>query len=155
MSSGLTGSSDSVATSFDSMTFSKMRAALVATPIISALFANSSISGGKENGFASKRLVIWRDTDPDRCGLIPFVFDPDFGYERYTEWALDIPMFFVVRGGEYHAGDGVTFRQFMQKGWREMRPTVADWDTHLTTLFPDVRLKRIIEVPILAFVPDF
>lgn len=125
---------------------SKMRTALVATPILSALFANSSISGGKENGFASKRLVIWRDTDPDRCGLIPFVFDPDFGYERYAEWALDIPMFFVMRNGEYHAGDGVTFRQFMQNGWREMRPTVGDWDTHLTTLFPDVRLKRIIEV---------
>jgi len=125
---------------------SKMRTALVATPIISALFANSSISGGKENGFISKRLAIWRDTDPDRCGLIPFVFDPDFGYERYAEWALDIPMFFVVRDGEYHAGDGVTFRQFMKSGWREMRPTLADWDTHLTTLFPDVRLKRIIEV---------
>jgi glutamate--cysteine ligase len=125
---------------------SKMRTALVATPIISALFANSSISGGKENGFASKRLVIWRDTDPDRCGLIPFAFDPDFGYERYAEWALDIPLFFVLRNGEYHPGDGVTFRQFMQNGWHEMRPTVADWDTHLTTLFPDVRLKRIIEV---------
>jgi len=125
---------------------SKMRTALVATPIISALFANSSISGGKENGFASKRLMIWRDTDPDRCGLIPFVFDPDFGYERYAEWALDVPMFFVVRDGQYHAGDGVTFRQFMQSGWREMQAMVADWDTHLTTLFPDVRLKRIIEV---------
>ena len=125
---------------------SKMRVALVATPIISALFANSSISGGKENGFASKRLMIWRDTDPDRCGLIPFVFDPDFGYERYAEWALDIPMFFVIRDGAYEAGDGVTFRQFMDRGWRGMRPTVGDWDTHLTTLFPDVRLKRIIEV---------
>jgi glutamate--cysteine ligase len=125
---------------------SKMRTALVATPIVSALFANSSISGGKENGFVSKRLVIWRDTDSDRCGLIPFVFDPDFGYERYAEWALDVPMFFVVRGGEYHAGDGVTFRQFMNAGWRDLRATVDDWDTHLTTLFPDVRLKRIIEV---------
>ena len=125
---------------------SKMRTALVATPIISALFANSSISGGKENGFASKRLAIWRDTDPDRCGLIPFVFDPDFGYERYAEWALDIPMFFVVRGGQYHAGDGVTFRKFMNAGWRDLRATSGDWDTHLTTLFPDVRLKRIIEV---------
>jgi glutamate--cysteine ligase len=125
---------------------SKMRTALVATPIISALFANSSISGGKENGFASKRLAIWRDTDPDRCGLIPFVFDSDFGYERYAEWALDIPMFFVVRGGQYQAGDGVTFRQFMNAGWRDLRPTTEDWDTHLTTLFPDVRLKRIIEV---------
>jgi glutamate--cysteine ligase len=125
---------------------SKMRTALMVTPIISALFANSSISNGRENGFASKRLMIWRDTDTDRCGLIPFVFDPDFGYQRYLSWALDIPMFFVVRDGEYHAGDGVTFRQFMDQGWRGFRPRMSDWDTHLTTLFPDVRLKRIIEV---------
>jgi glutamate--cysteine ligase len=62
------------------------------------------------------------------------------------EWALDVPMFFVIRGGTYHAGDGVTFRQFMEQGWHELRPTLGDWDTHLTTLFPDVRLKRIIEV---------
>jgi glutamate--cysteine ligase len=124
----------------------KMRAALLATPVISALFANSSISGGKENGFISKRLIIWRDTDPDRCGLIPFVFDPEFGYERYMEWALDVPIFFVVRDSAYHAGDGTTFRQFMDSGFHDMRPTTRDWDTHLTTLFPDVRLKRIIEV---------
>jgi glutamate--cysteine ligase len=124
----------------------KMRTALVVTPIVSALFANSSISGGKENGYMSRRLVIWRDTDPDRCGLIPFVFDPDFGYRRYAEWALDVPLFFVVRDGRYHAGDGTTFRDFMQRGFRGFHPTLKDWDTHLTTLFPDVRLKRIIEV---------
>ena len=124
----------------------KMRGALLATPIVSALFANSSLSGGKENGFVSKRLIIWRDTDPDRCGLIPFVFDPDFGYERYVEWALDVPLFFVVRDGAYHPGDGTTFRQFMDRGFADTRPTMADWDLHLTTLFPDVRLKRIIEV---------
>ena len=124
----------------------KMRVALLATPIISALFANSSLSGGKENGFISRRLVIWRDTDPDRCGLIPFVFDPDFGYARYAEWALDVPLFFVIRDGVYHPGDGTTFRQFMSSGYHGMRPVIKDWDTHLTTLFPDVRLKRIIEV---------
>jgi len=124
----------------------KMRAALVATPVVSALFANSSISGGKENGYISKRLVIWRDTDPDRCGLIPFVFDPDFGYERYMEWALDVPLFFVIRGHTYHPGDGTTFREFMSRGFEGLRPTTRDWDMHLTTLFPDVRLKRIIEV---------
>jgi glutamate--cysteine ligase len=124
----------------------KMRAALVATPVVSALFANSSISGGKENGYASKRLIIWRDTDPDRCGLIPFVFDPDFGYARYMEWALDVPLFFVIRDHAYHAGDGTTFREFMSRGFAGTRPTLRDWDTHLTTLFPDVRLKKIIEV---------
>ena len=124
----------------------KMRGALLATPIVSALFANSSLSGGKENGFISKRVAIWRDTDPDRCGLIPFVFDPDFGYERYLEWALDVPLFFLVRGGTYHAGDGTTFRQFMDRGFAGLVPTLDDWDLHLTTLFPDVRLKKIIEV---------
>jgi glutamate--cysteine ligase len=124
----------------------KMRVALWATPVVSALFANSSISGGKENGYVSRRLMIWRDTDPDRCGLIPFVFDEDFGYDRYTEWALDVPLFFVIRDGDYHAGDGTTFRQFMERGFDGLRPTVRDWDMHLTTLFPDVRLKRIIEV---------
>jgi glutamate--cysteine ligase len=124
----------------------KMRVALVSTPIVSALFANSSISGGKENGYVSKRLVIWRDTDPDRCGLIPFVFDPDFGYARYMEWALDVPLFFVTRSGTYYPGDGTTFRQFMEKGFSGLQATLADWDLHLTTLFPDVRLKRIIEV---------
>lgn len=128
----------------------KMRAALLATPVVSALFANSSISGGRENGFASKRLVIWRDTDPDRCGLIPWVFDPEFGYERYVEWALDVPIFFLIRDHAYYPAGGVTFRQFMDRGFEVdgevHRPTVRDWDMHLTTLFPDVRIKRIIEV---------
>jgi len=78
--------------------------------------------------------------------LIPFVFDPDFGYERYMEWALDVPLFFVIRGHTYHAGDGTTFREFMSRGFEGLRPTTRDWDMHLTTLFPDVRLKRIIEV---------
>ncbi len=124
----------------------KLRVALLATPIVSALFANSSISGGKENGYVSKRQMIWRDTDPDRCGLIPFAFDSDFGYARYTEWALDVPMFFVIRDGSYHPGNGTTFRRFLERGFEGLRPTLRDWDTHLTTLFPDVRLKRIIEV---------
>ena len=124
----------------------KMRLGVMATPVVSALYANSSLSGGRENGFISKRLMIWRDTDPDRCGQIPFVFDPDFGYERYANWALDVPLFFVVRDKRYDAGDGTTFRQFMERGFRGMRPTMSDWETHLTTLFPDVRLKRIVEV---------
>lgn len=124
----------------------KLRAGLLASPIVSALFANASLSGGKENGFVSKRLAVWRDTDPDRCGPIPFVFDADFGYARYAEWALDVPMFFVVRDGAYHAAEGMTFREFYDRGWRGWRPTLGDWDTHLTTLFPDVRLKKIIEV---------
>jgi glutamate--cysteine ligase len=74
------------------------------------------------------------------------VFDPDFGYERYARWALDVPLFFVVRGKHYEPGDGTTFRQFMERGYRGLHPTLRDWETHLTTLFPDVRLKRIVEV---------
>lgn len=124
----------------------KMRLGIAASPVVSALYANSSLSAGRENGFVSKRLMIWRDTDPDRCGQIPFVFEPDFGYERYARWALDVPLFFVVRDKRYEPGDGTTFRQFMERGFRGLRPTLGDWETHLTTLFPDARLKRVVEV---------
>lgn len=125
---------------------SKMRTAMGCTMPISALFANASITQGKESGFVSKRLRIWRDTDPDRCGILEFVFQDDFGYRDYIEWALDIPMFFVVRDGRYIPANGLTFRGFMTSGMEGNRATVADWDLHLTTLFPEVRLKRIIEV---------
>jgi len=125
---------------------SKMRAAMASTPLISALFANSSFSEGKLNGFASRRVDIWRDTDPDRCGILEFVFDPDFGYRNYIEWALDIPMFFIVRGDRYLAANGLKFREFMKSGLAGEQAMLADWDTHLTTLFPEVRLKQIIEV---------
>ena len=81
----------------------KLRTALVLTPIVSAMYANSSLSGGKANGFISRRVAIWNQVDPDRCGLLPMAFEPDFGYRRYVEWALDVPMFFVVRNGEYRA----------------------------------------------------
>jgi len=124
----------------------KMRAAMGATPLVSALFANSSFSDGKENGFASKRVHIWRDTDPDRCGMLEWVFERDFGYREYMEWALDVPMFFIVRGGRYIAANGLPFRQFIKSGLDGERATFADWDSHLTTLFPEVRLKHIIEV---------
>jgi glutamate--cysteine ligase len=124
----------------------KMRAATALQPLVSAIFANSSLSEGKANGFVSRRLHIWEHTDPDRTGLLPFVFEPEFGYRRYVEWALDVPMFFVVRDGRYEAANGITFRRFLERGFGEIRPTLADFDRHLTTLFPDVRLKQIIEV---------
>ena len=124
----------------------RMRVALACTPVVSAIFANSPLSGGAESGFVSKRLEVWRHMDPDRCGLMPFVFDPDFGYRRYMEWALDVPMFFVVRDHRYLPAEGATFRAFLERGFDGLRPTLADWDLHLTTLFPEVRLKRIIEV---------
>jgi len=124
----------------------KMRTALAVSPIVSAIFANSSLSEGKANGFVSRRLHIWQHTDPERTGLLPFVFEPDMGYRRYIEWALDIPMFFVVRQGIYHAAGGMTFRRFLREGWGDSRATFADFDRHLTTLFPEVRLKHVIEV---------
>jgi len=124
----------------------KMRVAMGCSPIVSALFANSSLTGGKPNGFISRRVEIWRHTDPDRCGYLPFVLEGEFGYGRYAEWALDVPLFFVVRNGEYLPARGLTFRQFLERGFAEHRATLKDWDLHLTTLFPEARLKRIIEV---------
>jgi glutamate--cysteine ligase len=124
----------------------KMRTALAVSPIVSAIFANSSLSEGKANGFVSRRLHIWQHTDPERTGLLPFVFEPDMGYRRYIEWALDVPMFFFVREGSYHPAGGMTFRRFLREGWGEQRATFADFDRHLTTLFPEVRLKHVIEV---------
>jgi len=124
----------------------KMRTAMGLTPVVSAIFANSSLSGGKPSGFISERVHFWLHTDPDRCGLLPFVFDPDFGYARYVEWALDVPMFFVVRDGEYLPARGMTFRQFLETGLDGHRATLVDFDRHLTTLFPEVRLKRVLEV---------
>jgi len=129
----------------------KLRTAMGITPIVSAIFANSCLSEGRENGYVTKRLAIWSDTDPDRCGLLHFVFEDGesgepFGYRRYAEWALDVPMFFLVREGRYRPAHSKTFRQFLDEGFEGERATVGDWDIHLTTLFPEVRLKRIIEV---------
>jgi glutamate--cysteine ligase len=124
----------------------KMRTAAATSPIVSAIFANSSLSEGKANGFASRRLYTWQHTDPDRTGLLPMIFEPDFSYLRYIEWAIDVPMFFVVRDGVYQEANGMTFRRFMSEGFQGARATMDDFDTHLATLFPDVRLKRWIEV---------
>jgi glutamate--cysteine ligase len=124
----------------------KLRMALAVSPIVSAIFANSALSEGKANGYVSRRMHIWHHTDPDRTGLLPFAFEPGFGYRAYVEWALDVPMFFVVRDGRYQAADGISFRRFMAEGWRGARATLDDWSRHLTTLFPEVRLKHVIEV---------
>jgi glutamate--cysteine ligase len=91
-------------------------------------------------------MHIWQHTDPDRTGMLPFVFEPEFGYRDYVEWALDVPLLFFVRDGRYEAGDGTTFRSFMTQGRANVRATLQDWNRHLTTLFPEVRLKRVIEV---------
>lgn len=124
----------------------KMRMAMGVAPLCSALFANSPIVAGRDTGLISYRVSVWRDVDPDRCGLLEFVFDEGFGYRDYLEWALDVPMFFVVRNGRYKAAGGTTFRQFIESGFEGEHATLGDWDTHLTTLFPEVRLKQIIEI---------
>jgi len=124
----------------------KLRTAMGVSPIVSALFANSSLAGGKPSGFVSRRMHIWRHTDPDRCGLLPFVFDRDFGYADYAAWAADVPMFFVLRQGRYRPAGAMSFRRFLAEGLEGERATLDDWERHLTTLFPEVRLKRFLEV---------
>lgn len=125
----------------------KMRTAMGVTSIVSAIYANSSIVEGEVTGWVSERQRIWLDTDPDRSGLLPFVFDEGFGYRDYVEWALDVPMFFIRRGGRY-IGEiaGTPFRTFLEKGFQGERARMSDWDDHLTTLFPEVRIKGFLEV---------
>jgi glutamate--cysteine ligase len=127
----------------------KMRVSLALQPIATALFANSPFVDGKPNGFLSNRAEIWRDTDRDRTGLLPFVFDEGFGFESYVDWALDVPMYFAKRGDRYHDVAGQSFRDLMAGRLAALpgeRATLSDWRNHLTTLFPDVRLKRFIEM---------
>lgn len=127
----------------------KLRVGLGLSSLVNALFAASPIVDGRPSGYQSYRGAVWLDTDPDRCGLLPFAFEPGASFRDYTEWALDVPMFFVYRNGDYLApGDGerLTFRRFMAEGWRGERATMADWELHLSTLFPEVRLKRYVEV---------
>ncbi|MGV1950960.1 glutamate--cysteine ligase [Agrobacterium vitis] len=128
----------------------KMRVSTRLQAIAMALFAASPFTEGKPNGLLSWRGEIWRDTDNRRSGLLPFVFKPDFGFIDYVEWALDVPMYFVMRDGRYHDCTHITFRQFMAGGLKgeiaAWQPTMGDWTNHLGTLFPDVRLKRFLEM---------
>src|SRR6185312_15376549 len=124
----------------------KVRTAYGVTSIITALYAASPIFEGRPSGYKSMRAAVWLETDADRCGVLPFVFQPGFGFRDYVEWALDVPMFFVVRDGVYRPAHGMPFRRFMTEGWEGLRATMADWEVHLSTLFPEVRLKRYVEV---------
>jgi glutamate--cysteine ligase len=127
----------------------KMRVGLALQPVVTALFANSPFLDGKPNGFLSYRAEIWRDTDPDRTGLLPFVFDDGFGFEQYVDWALGVPMYFVKRGDTYHDVAGASFRDLLAGKLAALpneRATMSDWKNHLSTLFPDVRLKDFIEM---------
>ena len=127
----------------------KLRVSLALQPIATALFANSPFTDGRPNGFLSMRSEIWRDTDGDRTGMMPFAFEPGFGYERYVDWALDVPMYFVKRGDTYHDVAGASFRDLMAGKLPHLpgeRATRSDWANHVSTLFPEVRLKRYLEM---------
>jgi len=128
----------------------KMRVSMKLQSLATALFASSPFTEGKPNGLVSWRGDIWRDTDNRRAGLLDFTFRDDFRFADYVEWALDVPMYFVVRDGRYHDCTHVTFRQFMNGALKgeiaDWQPTMGDWTNHLSTLFPDVRLKRFLEM---------
>jgi len=127
----------------------KLRVALAIQPAVMALYANSPIVDGREVEWKSYRTAVWEETDPARCGLPAFPFEPGFDddpYRRYAEWALDIPMIFLRRGGGYVDPGGRTFRAFLEGGMAGERATLADWEDHLTTLFPEVRVKGVVEV---------
>ena len=127
----------------------KFRVSLALQPLGTALFANSPFTEGKPNGYLSYRSHIWSDTDPHRTGMLPFVFEDGFGYERYADYALDVPMYFVFREGRYIDAAGLSFRDFL-KGELSVLPgelpTIDDWNDHLSTAFPEVRLKSFLEM---------
>jgi glutamate--cysteine ligase len=127
----------------------KFRVGLALQPLATALFANSPFMEGKPNGFLSYRSHIWSDTDPHRTGMLPFVFDDGFGYERYADYMLDVPMYFVYRDGRYIDAAGLSFRDFLRGELSVLpgeKPTLEDWNDHLSTAFPEVRLKTFLEM---------
>ena len=127
----------------------KFRVGLALQPLATALFANSPFTEGKPNGFLSYRSHIWSDTDPHRTGMLPFVFEDGFGYERYVDYMLDVPMYFVFRDGKYIDAAGQSFRDFLKGELPALPgelPTLSDWNDHLSTAFPEVRLKSFLEM---------
>jgi glutamate--cysteine ligase len=127
----------------------KFRVSLALQPLATALFANSPFTEGKPNGFLSYRSHIWTDTDPQRTGMLPFVFEDGFGYDRYADYMLDVPMYFAFRNGGYVDAAGLSFRDFLKGELSVLpgeKPTKADWTDHLSTAFPEVRLKSFLEM---------
>jgi glutamate--cysteine ligase len=126
----------------------KLRVTMGIVPLVYAMFANSPLSDGGLNGYQSYRGHIWTDTDPDRCGTLEFVFRDDAGFEDYADYALDVPIYFIERDHRYinmTMPPGMTFRQYMERGFGKERATIEDWSNHLTTIFTEVRLKKYIE----------
>lgn len=124
----------------------KLRVGMGLSPLFTAMFANSPLSDGALNGFRSYRAHVWTDTDSDRSGMLPFAFREDAGFRDYVEYALDVPMYFIVRGDEWIDMTRHTFRDFWRNGHAGHRATLDDWNAHLTTLFPEFRMKRYLEV---------
>jgi glutamate--cysteine ligase len=127
----------------------KLRVSLALQPVATALFANSPFTDGRPNGFLSMRSEIWRHTDRDRTGMLAFAFEDGMGYERYVDWALDVPMYFVKRDATYYDTAGASFRDLLAgrlPGMPGERAVLSDWANHLSTLFPEVRLKRYLEM---------
>jgi glutamate--cysteine ligase len=127
----------------------KFRVSLALQPIATALFADSPFAEGKPNGYLSYRSHIWTDTDPGRTGMLDFVFEDGFGYERYVDYLLDVPMYFSYRDGIYHDASGQSFRDFLRGELPALPgalPTLRDWSDHMTTAFPEVRLKKFLEM---------
>jgi len=127
----------------------KLRVALALQPVATALFANSPFFEGRPNGMKSWRANVWRNLDADRTGMLPFVFDEGFGFEAYVQYALDVPMYFVYRDGKYIDALGQSFRDFLKGELPALpgeKPTLSDWADHLTTLFPEARVKKFIEM---------
>jgi glutamate--cysteine ligase, plant type len=127
----------------------KFRVGLALQSVATALFANSPFADEKPNGYLSYRSYIWTDTDPDRCGILPFVFEDGMGFERYVDYVLDVPMYFVYRNGHYIDASGQSFRDFLAGRLPALpgeQPTFGDWGDHLTTIFSEVRMKRFLEM---------
>jgi glutamate--cysteine ligase len=127
----------------------KLRVSLALQPVATALFANSPFTESRPNGFLSFRSEIWRDTDNQRAGMLPWAFEDGMGFERWVDYALDVPMYFVKRGERYVDVSGKSFRDFFAGRLAELpgeRPTISDWANHLSTIFPEVRLKRYLEM---------
>jgi len=129
---------------------SKVRAATAVSPIVSAMFANSPLIDGRPCGYLDFRYQVWLETDGARCGLLEQMLEPGWGYRRYVEWAVDVPMLFVRSGSDYHDAGGQTFRSWLTTGkltsGEKRQPTMANWVDHLSTLFPEVRVKRVLEL---------